>query len=137
MASLLSGVNVLLTGATSGIGRETARALARAGARLVVHGRDAEKVEHLRAELSVAGAEIGTVVADLSSLSETARLGRDVIRSRPSLDVLINNAGIGFGHDANRREASADGHELRLAVNYLAPFLLTETLLAAGLPGAP
>ena len=134
MASVLKGMSILVTGATSGIGQETARALSRLGAGLIIHGRDAGKVERLRNELSGAGAGVTGLVADLSSLAETARLGREVIRSAPTLDVLINNAGIGFGHDANRRETSADGLELRFAVNYLAPFLLTETLLAAGLP---
>jgi NAD(P)-dependent dehydrogenase (short-subunit alcohol dehydrogenase family) len=134
MASELKGLSILVTGATSGIGRETAWALARLGAGLIVHGRDQGKVELLRSELSATGAKVTGMVADLSSLAETARLAREVIRSAPSLDVLINNAGIGFGRDANRRETSTDGHELRFAVNYLAPFLLTETLLSAGLP---
>jgi NAD(P)-dependent dehydrogenase (short-subunit alcohol dehydrogenase family) len=134
MASELKGLSILVTGATSGIGRETAWALARLGAGLIIHGRDQGKVELLRSELSATGATVTGMVADLSSLAETARLGREVIRSAPSLDVLINNAGVGFGQDANRRETSADGHELRFAVNYLAPFLLTETLLSAGIP---
>jgi NAD(P)-dependent dehydrogenase (short-subunit alcohol dehydrogenase family) len=134
MAKPLSGMSIALTGATGGIGRETARALARAGARLLVHGRDAARVESLRGELSAAGADVTGAVADLSSLADAARLGNEVVRFSGSLDVLINNAGIGFGHDGNRREESADGHELRFAVNYLSPFLLTETLLAAGLP---
>lgn len=131
---MLKGMSILLTGATGGIGQETARALAGSGAALIIHGKDAGKVERLRSELSATGAAVRGMVADLSSLAETARFGREVIQTAPTLDVLINNAGVGFGHDSNRRETSADGHELRFAVNYLAPFLLTETLLAAGLP---
>ena len=134
MADELKGLHILLTGATSGIGRETVRALARRGARLLLHGRDPGKVEALCRELSAGGAEVDGIVADLSSLAETARLGREAARTAGSLDVLINNAGIGFGSDGNRREESPDGHELRFAVNYLAPFLLAETLLEAGLP---
>jgi NAD(P)-dependent dehydrogenase (short-subunit alcohol dehydrogenase family) len=74
-------------------------------------------------------------VADLASLDATAQLARDVAREVPGLEVLINNAGVGFGRDRLQRELSRDGHELRFAVNYLAPFLLTERLLADGLPG--
>ena len=130
----VKGMTIMLTGATGGIGRETARALACKGARLIVHGRDPQKVERLSGQLSAEGAEVSGVVADLSSLEDTARLGREVIRLAKPVEVLINNAGIGFGSNADRREESADGIELRFAVNYLAPFLLTETLLAEGLP---
>jgi NAD(P)-dependent dehydrogenase (short-subunit alcohol dehydrogenase family) len=130
----VKGMTIMLTGATGGIGRETARALARRGACLIVHGRDAEKVQRLCRELSAEGAEVSGAVANLSSLEETARLGREAIRSPKPVEVLINNAGTGFGRDGTRRETSVDGHELRFAVNYLAPFLLAETLLAEGLP---
>ncbi len=130
----LRGRCVLLTGATSGIGRHTAEALARAGADLIVHGRAAEKVRLLVQTLGRATEHVRGLVADLSSLEETARLAREVAASTPTLDVLINNAGVGFGQDTTRREQSRDGFELRLAVNYVAPFLLTEMLLERGLP---
>jgi len=134
MDTSLKGLRVLLTGATSGIGRETARALAAAGASLFVHGRDRRRVEALRAELSGSGAVVGTFVADLSSLESVAGLAAEAADRVESLDVLINNAGVGTAVADGKRELSADGHELRFAVNYLAAFLLTEELLKRGLP---
>ena len=82
-------------------------------------------------ELRAAGGRADGLVADLASLAEVAELARRI--SAP-LDVLINNAGVGFGANHRARETSHDGFELRLAVNYLAPFLLTRGLLARGLP---
>ncbi|HET6452543.1 MAG TPA: SDR family NAD(P)-dependent oxidoreductase [Spirochaetia bacterium] len=121
---------VLLTGSTGGIGRALATALASRGESLLLHGRDRQKVEQLATELSAAppAAPASPLVADLASLAETAGLaGR--VAALGGVDVLINNAGVGFGRDGNRRETSRDGFELRFAVNYLAPFLLTEELL--------
>ncbi len=134
MTTSLEGISILLTGATGGIGTATARLLSAQGAELLIHGRDRQKVEGLVAELSAGGSKVRGFVADLSSLAETVRLARQAVESAGALDVIINNAGIGFGKDGKRREVSRDGHELRFAVNYLAPFLLTETLLGAGLP---
>ena len=134
MTTSLEKISILLTGATGGIGIATARALSANGAELLVHGRDRQKVEKLTAELTSAGSKVRGFIADLSSLAETARLARQVAESVGTLDVLINNAGVGFGKDGKKREVSRDGHELRFAVNYLAPFLLTEELLGAGLP---
>jgi NAD(P)-dependent dehydrogenase (short-subunit alcohol dehydrogenase family) len=132
--SSLEKISILLTGATGGIGIATARALSENGAELLIHGRDRQKVDKLTAELISAGSKARGFVADLSSLAETARLARQVLQSAGTLDVLINNAGVGFGRDGKKREVSRDGHELRFAVNYLAPFLFTEELLGAGLP---
>ncbi|HVO40335.1 MAG TPA: SDR family NAD(P)-dependent oxidoreductase [Spirochaetia bacterium] len=134
MGTSRKGITFLLTGSTSGIGRETARALGAAGASLFIHGRDRAKVEALKAELAGSGAPVGTFVADLASLEQVARLAAEVAGSVDSLDVLINNAGVGTAVQAKTRELSADGQELRFAVNYLAAFLLTEELLKRGLP---
>lgn len=125
---------MLVTGATSGIGYLAAEALARAGARVLLHGRDAGRVRQCAEQLSRVGVVSGTFVADLASLGEAAELAERVSREVPELDVLVNNAAVGFGADRRLRELSRDGHELRFAVNYLAPFLLTERLLARGLP---
>lgn len=134
MKTSLANLTVFLTGATGGIGRATAAALAERGAVLLLHGRDERRLHELVSELSSTGARIQPLVADLSSLSETVRLAREAAKAAPDLDVLINNAGVGFGRDSTRRERSRDGFELRFAVNYLAAFVLSEELLARGLP---
>lgn len=111
---------VLITGATSGLGRYLAQRLA-CDHLVLVHGRDRERTEQLAAELGGR-----PYVADLSDLAQVRRLAAEVAADHPRLDVLINNAGIGYGKE---REVSSDGHELRFAVMYLAPFLLTRQLL--------
>ncbi|MFO0576524.1 MAG: SDR family NAD(P)-dependent oxidoreductase [Polyangia bacterium] len=126
-------LRVLVTGATSGIGRVTAGLLCERGAVVLLHGRDAARVEATVAELQRAGGRAEGLVADLASLAQAARLAKEVAE-RGDLDVLVNNAGVGFGHDRTHREVSSDGMELRLAVNYLAPFVLTHELLQRGLP---
>ena len=88
-------------------------------------------MEALVGRLRAAGGTADGVVADLASLAEVAKLARTI---GAPLDALINNAGVGFGADRRARETSRDGFELRFAVNYLAPFVLTHGLLARGLP---
>src|SRR3954471_20949904 len=120
---------VLITGATDGLGRAVAERLAADGARVLVHGRDEQR-------LAAIGGE--TFLADLSSLDEVRRLAEDVERSTDELHVLISNAGIGTGRpDERTRQTSRDGHELRFAVNYLAGFALTLRLLGLLRAGAP
>ncbi|MFF7757481.1 SDR family NAD(P)-dependent oxidoreductase [Streptomyces griseorubiginosus] len=119
---------ILITGATSGLGRYVAFELVRAGHVVLAHGRDRGRTESLVAELRLEGEAEG-FVADLASLAEARDLGARVAEARPGLDVLINNAGVGAGSPGAGRELSADGHELRLAVNYLAPVALTRALL--------
>jgi NAD(P)-dependent dehydrogenase (short-subunit alcohol dehydrogenase family) len=121
---------ILITGATSGLGEELAKALAGRGATLLLHGRDPERgLETVRKIKEMTGSDkIQFYRADLSSLREVNELARLIIADASRLDVLINNAGVGFGKDAAKRELSQDGYELRFAVNYLAPYLLTERL---------
>lgn len=115
---------ILITGASDGLGRALAYELARSGHRLILHGRDATRLAQ------VAEATGGQAIrADLASLSEVRRLADTVSASTDRLDVLVNNAGVGFGAPGAARELSADGFELRFAVNYLAPYLLTKLLL--------
>ena len=112
---------ILITGSTDGLGRETARALARRGDQVLVHGRDAGKLEQTVQDVGADGAYL----ADLSSLAEVRRLAGEVGGERERLDVLVNNAGV----VAPERTESADGYELGFAVNYLAGFLLAAELL--------
>jgi NAD(P)-dependent dehydrogenase (short-subunit alcohol dehydrogenase family) len=117
---------VLITGATDGLGRGVARDLAARGANVLLHGRSREKLDELSAELGGAP----TFQADLASLEEVRKLAAEVEEQTDALHVLISNAGIGGGRpDATTRQESKDGHELRLAVNHLAGFLLTLRLL--------
>ncbi|MDT0388143.1 SDR family NAD(P)-dependent oxidoreductase [Streptomyces dubilierae] len=127
---------LLITGATSGLGRYAAAELVRAGHVVLVHGRDAERTERLAAELRAEG-DAEAFVADLASLAQVRELAAHVADARPELDVLVNNAGVGFGVPGAGRELSADGHELRLAVNYLAPVVLTRALLPVLRANAP
>lgn len=127
---------VLITGATSGLGRYVAFELVRSGHVVLAHGRDPGRTQRLVDELRTEGAAEG-FVADLASLAQVRELGDRVAAAYPRLDVLINNAGVGGGSRGSGRELSADGHELRLAVNYLAPVALTRALLPALRAGAP
>jgi NAD(P)-dependent dehydrogenase (short-subunit alcohol dehydrogenase family) len=117
---------VLITGATDGLGRGVARDLAARGAQVLLHGRSREKLDALSEELG----GVPTFQADFASLEEVRGLAAEVESSTGELHVLVNNAGIGSGRpDGTTRQESRDGHELRLAVNHLAGFLLTVRLL--------
>ncbi len=122
---------ILITGTTSGLGQELAQALAQQGATLLLHGRDADRGSEVVRKIKEATGNhrIQFCRGDLSSLTEVGELARQVISDVARLDVLVNNAGVGFGQDAAKRELSQNGYELRFAVNYLASYLLTERLL--------
>ncbi|MGD0849845.1 SDR family NAD(P)-dependent oxidoreductase [Bradyrhizobium sp.] len=117
---------VLITGSTDGVGRRVASRLAALGANVLVHGRNRQRAEQLIAEIRAAGGTARFYHADLSSLSDVRALAAAVRQDCGRLDILINNAGIGVG---GGRQTSAEGYELRFAVNYLAGFLLTRLLL--------
>jgi NAD(P)-dependent dehydrogenase (short-subunit alcohol dehydrogenase family) len=122
---------VLVTGATDGLGRALATRLAGEGATVLAHARSEERGREALADLLDGPGDVRLVVGDLASLSAVRALA-DQVPDR--LDVLVNNAGIGFGGE---REESAEGYELRFAVNYLAGFLLASLLrdrLAASAP---
>jgi NAD(P)-dependent dehydrogenase (short-subunit alcohol dehydrogenase family) len=118
---------VLITGSTDGVGRYIAERLAAKGWRVIVHGRDQTRGEALVKRITNQGGEARFLAADLSSLAEVRSLADAVRRDGDGLDALVNNAGIGTSGE--KRELSADGFELRFAVNYLAGFLLTRLLL--------
>jgi NAD(P)-dependent dehydrogenase (short-subunit alcohol dehydrogenase family) len=131
------GRTALITGATDGVGRVVVRALAQQGWRVLVHGRDRGRGEALAREIEQAGGSATFLAADLASLAEVRRLADAVKQQTGRLDLLINNAGIGSVGSAPGRQTSADGHELRFAVNYLAGFLLTHLLLPLLKASAP
>jgi NAD(P)-dependent dehydrogenase (short-subunit alcohol dehydrogenase family) len=137
---LLSEQTILVTGATDGLGRGVATALAADGATLLVHGRSPERLD---AVIEGIAAETGNTNlrryrADLASLDEVRRLADEVMAGESRLDALVNNAGIGTTLPGDgERMVSADGHELRFAVNYLSGFLLTHRLAELVAASAP
>jgi len=118
---------VLVTGGTDGIGRETAVQLARMGACVLVHGRDKEKGTQVLDDIKhvTCNEKVSLYLADFSSLADVKRMAEDIEREHKELHVLVNNAG-NFYRDSL---LSSDGIEMTLAVNHLAPFLLTLLLL--------
>ncbi len=119
----------LVTGASGGIGPWVALGLARAGLHVVLAGRDPARTEAARAWVAerAPGAAPEGEVADLSSLAAARGLGERVAARHGAVSVLVNNAGV-FRH---RREVTSEGREVVLAVNHLAPFVLTRALLPA------
>lgn len=131
----MGGKVCLITGATSGIGRATAVALANTGASVVMVGRDRDRGEAAVTGIreKSANASVDLVLADFSSQEEVRRLADVFQEAYPRLDVLINNAGL----FRSKRVTTADGIETTFAVNHLAHFLLTSLLLDALKAGAP
>ena len=127
----LHGQVVLVTGATDGLGRALSAELARSGATVLVHGRDEHRLADTVAEVESAGSgAVRPYLADFAELSQVAALADELLTAEPRLDVLVSNAGIGTDVPGGpARQESADGFELRFAVNYLAGFALTERLL--------
>ena len=127
---------VLVTGSTSGLGREVARRLGSMGAFVIVHRgnreRGMEVVEAIQSE------GIGNALfyaADLASFNQVREFGETILRDYDRLDVLVNNAG--FGRAPDERLLSADGHEFRFQVNHLSHFLLTRMFLPRLRSSAP
>src|SRR5579862_3428601 len=125
----------LVTGATHGIGRASAEALAAHGGQVLIHGRDLERARGVAAAISrtTGNPMVRAVQADFAELAQVRRLAQELNASLPRLDVLINNA----GRMSAARTLSADGYELTFAVNHLAPFLLTNLLLPKLRASAP
>jgi retinol dehydrogenase 14 len=125
-SGLMAGRTVLVTGGSGGIGRATALGLARMGAHLAICGRDRERTQGAAGEIRAAGGgQVEVFVADLSSQSQVRRLAEEVLQRLSRIDVLVNNVG-GYW---DTRHVTADGLERTLALNHLAPFLLTNLLL--------
>jgi len=131
----MDGKVCVVTGATDGIGKETALALAKMGATVVIVARNATKAANTVKETASASgnAKVEWVHADFASLDEVRAAAAEIGRRHSAIHVLVNNAGV-----ANRlRLLSADGFELTFAVNHLAPFLFTRELLPLLRAGAP
>jgi NAD(P)-dependent dehydrogenase (short-subunit alcohol dehydrogenase family) len=129
MSSAVSCV-VLITGATDGLGRALAERLVSEGHTVLAHGRDPDRLREVPAARRYR--------ADLASLAEVRAMADKVLAAEPRLDVLVNNAGIGFTIPGGPgRSLSADGYELRFAVNYLAGYALTRELLPRLIESAP
>ena len=125
----------LLTGATQGIGRAAALALAPSGLEMVLVARDRGRLEGLAGELRAhtPGAKVSVLVGDLSRMSEVRRVAAEFRATHDRLHVLLNNAGALFA----RREVTAEGVERTVALNHLAYFVLTEELLPVLKASAP
>jgi NAD(P)-dependent dehydrogenase (short-subunit alcohol dehydrogenase family) len=124
----MHGKVCVVTGATGGIGRVTARELARRGAEVIIVGRNRDYGDAVAAEAREASGGSGTfLAADLSSQNEVRRLANEIHERYPRIDVLVNNAGGMF----RRRRLSSDGIEMTFALNHLSSFLLTNLLLPA------
>jgi NAD(P)-dependent dehydrogenase (short-subunit alcohol dehydrogenase family) len=131
----MQGKTVVITGATSGLGRIAAVRLAGMGARLVIVGRDRGRVFETLTEVSRAGQGIShaAYVADMALVADAKRVGAEIAAGEPRIDVLINNAGTIFG----TREATAEGLERTFALNHMGYFVLTQALLGRLKESAP
>ena len=130
----LTGRTAVVTGATSGLGRETARTLLRLGARVCIVGRDPDRTAATVADLARAtGGAVETEVADLSLLADTEALAAAIARRHAGVDILVHNAGALL----RDRTSTAEGHEVTVATHVLAPFLLTARLLPQLTAAAP
>ena len=135
---LLDGKVAIVTGAGNGVGRGEAIELADQGAKVVVNdlgvsvtgeGADKRTADEVVDVIKGRGGEAVANYDDVADFNGAKSIIDTAVEAFGKLDVLVNNAGIGGGGRHGRRETSADGHELRFAVNYLAPFLLTHLLL--------
>lgn len=123
----ISGKVCLVTGATAGIGKITASALADRGAELVIHGRNRQKTEMAVEEIkaNTGNQTVSYLLADYSDLDQVRKMAEDFQNSHDRLHLLVNNAGAFF----NKRIPTSYGVEMTMLVNHLAPFLLTNLLL--------
>ena len=123
----MQGKVVMVTGATNGIGKVTARELAGKGAEVVIVSRTLSKLENTVSKIKseTGNPNVSYIQADLSVMDEVRHVAETFKASHERLDVLVNNAGAYF----NDRQESADGYEMTFALNHLSYFLLTNLLL--------
>jgi NAD(P)-dependent dehydrogenase (short-subunit alcohol dehydrogenase family) len=131
--------NILITGATDGLGFAVARVLAEQGAHLILHGRNAEKLELVSKTLrsEIPNSSLETELADFESLRRVDQMATRILEKHRALQVLVNNAGIGAGFANRQRAVTVDGLEARFAVNYLAGYHLTKRLMPLLKAAAP
>ena len=126
LAVNLTGKNAVITGATSGLGKETAFALGKMGANILVVARNPEKAQKLAEEVTLeTGRTTHTVIANLESIAETHRAAEQIKAIFPKIDILVNNAGALF----NERQVTEERLERSLALLLVSPFTLTQDLL--------
>ena len=127
MTSTAHTPTIVITGATSGLGRLAAIELAKQGARLAITARNLERAGATSAEIRAAapGAHVDIFLADLTRVADVRRVGQEISSRYAQIDVLINNAGV---HTFEQR-VTPDGYPEMVAVNYFAPWLLTRELL--------
>lgn len=119
---------ILITGSTDGVGKLTALKLAKDGHQLILHGRNSEKLDKTISEIKeqTTNDEISGVVSDLSDFSSIQKMIAEISNQFSKIDVLINNAGV----FKSSIQSNRDGLDMRFAVNYFAPYLLTKGLLS-------
>ncbi len=119
---------ILITGATQGIGKETATALALQGHTVIIHGRNEANLQAIATEIKIATGNnnVDTIMADLFSLADIKRMVKEFKNRYDRLDVLINNAGAFLN---KQRETTTEGHEKTITLNLFAPYLLMQSLL--------
>lgn len=118
---------VVITGSTDGLGREVATRVAATGAHVIVHGRNQERGAEVVRAIEAAGGSASFYAADFADLAQVRALAEAIDRDYDRIDVLVNNAGIWLR--TGERQVNAAGHEMHFAVNYLAGYLLTRSLL--------
>ncbi|MFI1158797.1 SDR family NAD(P)-dependent oxidoreductase [Streptomyces sioyaensis] len=135
----MSSHTTLITGATQGLGRGIALDLAARGGTLLLHGRDRTRLDAVAEEVRAAAPDttVRTYLADLADLDQVHAMAARIRAAEPRLDALVNNAVAGGGAEPLRRELSRQGHELRFAVNHLAPYALIRDLLPLLIASAP
>lgn len=126
---------VVVTGSTSGLGREVALRMGARGDHVVVHGRNRERGNAVVAEINAGPGSARFYQADFASFAQVRELAQAIVNDYERVDVLVNNAG--FGSAPDERLVSEDGHEFRFQVNYLSPYLLTYLLLPMIRDSAP